>query len=178
MTDLGQLRAPSDRDRELLVAVEDGLPLVSRPYAELAARVCMSEEEVIMRLSRLGTIGVLKRFGVVVRHHELGYTANAMSVWNVPDEDVDALGERLAGFEFVTLCYRRARALPHWPYNLYCMVHGHDRGTVREKIALLVRSCGLESVAHDVLFSRRRYKQRGARYLPPAHHSMSPGQPG
>jgi DNA-binding Lrp family transcriptional regulator len=158
------LQGPDERDLELLAAVEHGVPIVPRPYAEIAACLGMPEAEAIERLARLRSMGVLKRFGVVVRHHELGYRANAMVVWNVPDPDVDSLGERLAAFEFVTLCYRRARALPHWPYNLYCMVHGRDRHTVMEQVDLLARGCGLEAVEREVLFSRRRFKQRGARY--------------
>jgi DNA-binding Lrp family transcriptional regulator len=158
--------APDSRDRELLGAVQDGLPLVSRPFAAIGARVRMPEHEVIARLARLRAAGVLKRFGVVVRHHELGYTANAMVVWNVPDGEVDYLGQCLSKFEFITLCYRRARAMPDWPYNLYCMIHGQDRAAVLEKVAFLVKSCGLEAIERAVLFSRRRFKQCGARYLP------------
>ena len=102
--------------------------------------------------------GVIKRFGVVVRHRELGYRANAMCVWDVPDAPdagtVDALGEALAREPGVTLCYRRARALPEWPYNLFCMVHGRDRAT--SKPARRARGAhGLARFPSAVLFSRR-----------------------
>lgn len=175
---LSALQGPDGRDRELLAAVQDGLPLVSHPYAEVGARIRMPEEEVIARLGRLRAAGVLKRFGVVVRHHELGYTANAMVVWNVPDEEVDYLGQCLSKYEFITLCYRRARAMPEWPYNLYCMIHGQDRNAVLEKVAFLVKSCGLEAVERSVLFSCRRFKQCGARYLPTRASDVPPASSG
>jgi len=70
-------------------------------------------------------------------------------------------------FEFVTLCYRRPRRLPDWPYNLFTMIHGRDRDEVLANIDRLVRECGLEDIPRDVLFSRRRFKQRGAIYHAP-----------
>jgi DNA-binding Lrp family transcriptional regulator len=109
--------------------------------------------------------GLLKRFGVVVRHHELGFTANAMAVWDVPDGDVTAVGRRLAAEPGVTLCYRRSRSLPDWPYNLFCMVHGQAREAVEERVAEIAATQGLAGVPHALLFSRRRFKQTGARYL-------------
>lgn len=155
---------PDDTDRQLIAAIQGGLPLVSRPYAAVGRQVGLGEEEVIARLRRLLEGGVIKRLGVVVRHHELGYRANAMVVWDVPDHRVDELGRCLGRFDFVTLCYQRPRRRPQWPYNLFCMIHGRDRGAVLEKVEYLVETCDLQGVDHEVLFSRRRFKQRGAIY--------------
>jgi len=153
-----------DSDRRLLAVIEDGLPLVPRPYAAAADRLGLDEADVLVRLRRLRAAGIISRFGLVVRHHELGYRANAMAVWDVPDGQVDDVGRRLAGYDFVTLCYRRPRRPPQWPYNLFCMVHGHDRDTVRHQLARLSAEQHLDALAQDILFSRRRFKQRGARY--------------
>ncbi len=153
-----------DIDRRLLAAIQHGLPLTSRPYAEIGASLGMSEAQVIARLAQLKAGGVIRRFGVVVRHHELGYSANAMVVWDVPDEQAAELGRCLAGFDFITLCYRRPRRLPAWRYNLYCMIHGQSRDEVLAHLEWMVNHCGLQSLPHEVLFSRRRFKQRGAVY--------------
>ena len=152
-------------DRRLLAALEGGLPLVTRPYAVLAERAGLTEAAVIDRLRSLLQAGVIKRLGLVVRHHELGYRANAMTVWDVPDARVDRVGTALAAAPDVTLCYRRPRRLPGWPYNLFAMVHGRERPAVLERIAGLRAEHGLEDVPHSVLFSTRRFKQRGARYF-------------
>ena len=165
----GQVAAPGadsvdDRDRRLLAAIEGGLPLAARPYAEIAARIGASEAEVISRLGRLIECGVVRRLGLVVRHHELGYRANAMAVWDLTEAEVDRLGQRLAGYDFVTLCYRRPRHPPLWPYNLFCMVHGRDRETVCGLILRLNAELGLEGRPRALLFSRQRFKQCGARY--------------
>ncbi len=155
-----------ETDRRLLAAIQHGLPLTSRPYAEIGARLGLSEYEVMARLQWLRENGVIRRFGVVVRHHELGYSANAMVVWDVPDGQVAELGRCLAGFDFITLCYRRPRHLPQWRYNLYCMIHGKNREEVLAHLEWMVNHCGLQNLTHEVLFSRRRFKQRGAIYAP------------
>ena len=158
------MNAPDDLDRRLVIATQSGLPLVPRPFAALAEQLGLSESEIIERVQALHDSGGIKRLGLVVRHHELGYGANAMVVWDVPDADVSELGRCLSKFEFVTLCYRRPRQGSDWPYNLFCMIHGRDREEVLGKVRQLVQCCGLDDIAHDVLFSVRRFKQRGARY--------------
>lgn len=152
-------------DRQLIAAIQGGLPLVAEPYRAVGEEIGLSEQEVIDRIRALREEGVIKRMGVVVRHHELGYRANAMVVWNVPDARVTELGECMGKFDFVTLCYRRRRYLPEWPYNLYCMIHGSSRDDVLDHVQQLVTECGLADLPREVLFSRRRFKQNGARYL-------------
>jgi DNA-binding Lrp family transcriptional regulator len=150
--------------QELVNVLQGGLPMVSHPYAAIAQQLGWTEQHVLDRIQAWLQSGVLKRFGVVVRHHELGYTANAMVVHDIPDALVDELGEKLGRHPGVTLCYRRPRVAPDWPYNLFCMVHGRDRTVVQQQIAELREAYGLQGYAHDVLFSRTRYKQKGAYY--------------
>ncbi|MGB5465879.1 MAG: AsnC family protein [Sedimenticolaceae bacterium] len=157
-------RAVDATDLALLQTIEDGLPLVEDPYGEIGRRLGLSEGEVLARLWLLQSSGIIKRFGVVVRHHELGYRANAMVVWDIPDEDVAEAGVRLGSQDCVTLCYRRPRRLPQWRYNLFTMIHGRDRDAVLRHVDELIEQLDLYDVPHEVLFSRRRFKQRGARY--------------
>lgn len=153
-----------EKDEALIALIQTGLPLTASPYADLGAQVGMTEEQVINRIAYLNDSKIIKRFGIVVRHHELGYKANAMTVWNIDDDNVSQLGACMGEFDFVTLCYRRPRRLPEWPYNLFTMIHGKDREHVLSNIELLVNQCGLDAVEYQVLFSTRRFKQRGAIY--------------
>lgn len=151
-------------DRALIKAVESGLPIVSRPYAAIAKQLNSTESDVISRLQHLIKNGAIKRYGVVVRHKELGYTANGMVVWNIPDNRVEELGICIGKYDCVTLSYRRPRRLPDWPYNLFTMVHGSSREEVSQKVEDIVETCGLQNIEHTILFSTRRFKQRGASY--------------
>ncbi len=156
---------PSAAETRLIAAIQAGLPLVPRPYAAVGAQADMSEDAAIATLQNLVARGVIRRMGVVVRHHELGFRANAMVVWDIPDGVVDEVGSCLGDIEYVTLCYRRPRRLPAWRYNLFCMIHGRDRAEVLARVEAMRQSCGLTDIAFEVLFSTRRFKQCGARYV-------------
>ncbi len=151
--------------RRLLAALQDGLEISPQPFAELAARAGLTEGMALELIEEWVESGLIKRFGVVVRHRELGYQANAMCVWDVPDEIAHTFGTRLAKEPLVTLCYRRTRALPEWPYNLFCMVHGRRRVDVEREIEAIRARCELAAYPSAVLFSLRCFKQRGARYV-------------
>ena len=159
-------------DRRLVNVLEQGLPIVAAPYAAIAAEAQVSEAYVLARLADWLWRGIIKRLGIVVRHRALGYTANAMCVWDVSDADADVLGAALAREPGVTLCYRRRRALPDWRYNLFCMLHGRDRPTVETRLAELATAYRLDRHPSAVLFSRRAFKQCGARY---GHASVAAG---
>lgn len=155
-------RELSEEERCLAAELQDGLGLTVAPYEDLAKRAAMSETQVLEILHRWQVEGLIKRFGVVVRHHELGYQANAMVVFDVPDAHASSVGKRLATEAGVTLCYRRERCLPAWPFNVYCMVHGQSRDEVLPVINRLAAHAGVEPT---ILFSVRRFKQCGARYF-------------
>ena len=133
-----------------------------RPFDHWALQLGCDVTQVLRTLERWLRDGALKRFGVIVRHHEVGFDANAMTVFDVPDDTVDACGMALAREPAVTLVYARARA-PGWPYNLYCMVHGRERGAVLAALDGVIARAGLAGRARATLFSRRRFKQEGAR---------------
>jgi siroheme decarboxylase len=151
-------------DRNLLATIEDGLPLVEEPYRAVAEALGLQESDVIARLEFLIARGVVARFGCVVRHDKLGYRANAMAVWDVPDEVVDRVAASFTRHPNVTLCYRRPRHQPIWPYNLFCMIHAKSRGDACAAIKEinLQSDTGLNKQA--ILFSKRCFKQRGAKF--------------
>lgn len=154
------------RQRALLAALQSGLPLVPEPFAAIAASIDWSEGEAREQVGVWLRSGLIKRFGIVVRHRELGFAANAMVVWNLADEVVRRAGQALAALPWITLCYRRPRRLPDWPYNLFCMIHGRDRASVLGQVEEAARRCDLAEVERAVLFSTQCFKQRGAIYQP------------
>lgn len=165
---VGPLRRQSLSEDEwrLIHQLQEGLAPVARPFQAVGERVGMAEADVLATLGRWLVDGTLRRFGVVVRHRELGWQANAMCVWQVPEAQVGALGHALAAEEGVSLCYRR-RPAPGWPYTLYCMIHGRDRAGVEARRAVLAARTGLAVFPQAVLFSTECYKQCGARYRAP-----------
>ncbi len=151
--------------RVLLARLQDGLPLTAQPFLSMANDCSTTESAVIQCITGWLASGAISRLGIVVRHRKLGFSANAMLVHDIPDADVDRIAAGLADEDAVTLCYRRPRQQPHWPYNLFCMIHGQCRDTVGKVISRLRERHALVAVPHAVLFSQRCFKQTGARYV-------------
>lgn len=150
-------------DRAIIEATQAGLPRVSRPYHAVADQIGVSAGQVMARMQRMLEAGMIRRIGAVPNHYALGYRANGMSVWNVPDERVRELGMRIGALESVSHCYHRPRHLPVWPYNLFAMVHGRDRAEVEDKVAGIARLLGDADRGHAVLYSTRILKKTGLR---------------
>lgn len=150
-------------DRRILLATQAGLPLVPRPYDAVAERLGLAPEEVVRRIRRLLERGAIRRIAAVPNHYALGFRANGMSVWDVDDARVDELGERAGALEFVSHCYRRPRALPDWPYNLFAMVHAASRLEVAERVAAIADLLGDAARSYDILFSTAILKKSGLR---------------
>jgi siroheme decarboxylase len=152
-------------DRRLIQATQAGLPLVERPYHHLAGQLGVPAEDVVRRLNRMLDAGIIRRIGVVPNHYVLGYRANGMSVWNVPDEDVSGIGRRVGALDFVSHAYHRPRHLPMWPFNLFAMVHGRSREEVEAKVAEIADLIGPADRGHSILYSTRILKKTGLRIV-------------
>ncbi|MFC3166965.1 AsnC family transcriptional regulator [Paracoccus fontiphilus] len=150
-------------DRRIVQATQAGLPLVTEPYAQVAATLGLTESEVIARLAAMQDRGVIRRIALAPNHYALGMTANGMSVWDVDDDRISELGTQIGTLPFVTHCYQRPRALPEWPYNLFAMLHGESRSEVQEKQAQVAAILGNACRGHDILYSTRILKKTGLR---------------
>jgi len=150
-------------DKRIVAATQAGLPLCPRPYLALAETLGLGEREVMHRIGRMLATGAIRRIGAVPNHYALGYGANGMSVWDVPDAEIGEIGRRVGALPFVTHCYRRPRHLPDWPYNLFAMVHGKSRDEVAEKVDEIAALLGPAGQDHDVLYSTRILKKTGLR---------------
>jgi DNA-binding Lrp family transcriptional regulator len=150
-------------ERALVEATQEGLPLTPRPYAALAARLGSSEDAVIEALAAMQARGVVRRIAAAPNHYALGMLANGMTVWDVDDARIDAVGPVVGALPFVTHSYRRPRALPDWPYNLFAMVHGADRDEVEAKRAEIAALLGPDARGGDILYSTRILKKTGLR---------------
>jgi DNA-binding Lrp family transcriptional regulator len=150
-------------DRAIVEATQGGLPLVPQPYHAVAERIGVPPEVVIHRLQAMQKRGIIRRIGAVPNHYALGYQANGMTVWDVLNDRADELGAMIGALDFVTHCYRRPRRLPDWRYNLFAMVHGHDRTEVEAKAARIAEMLHPYCRAHTILYSTRILKKTGLR---------------
>lgn len=156
-----------DLDKKIITATQTGLPLVNEPYREIAAQLGIESGLLMRRLNAMLENGQIRRIGAVPNHYKLGYKANAMSVWDVPDDKVSELGQQLGALPFVSHCYRRPRFLPEWPYNLFAMLHGKNKDEVADKIQQIVTLLGDHCAGYELLYSTRILKKTGLRLQSP-----------
>ena len=150
-------------ERRLVAATQSGLPLVPRPYEALGAMLGIGGAAVRERLAQWLEQGLVRRIGAVPNHYRLGFTANGMTVWDVDDEAVDGLGERVGAMPFVSHCYRRPRHRPDWPFNLFAMLHGHSRAEVERQRDAVRAVLGAACRSDEVLYSTAILKKTGLR---------------
>jgi len=155
----------AELDRRIVLATQSGLPLDPNPYQRIAQSLGVEAATVKARLKAMLADGTIRRIAAVPNHFRLGYTANGMSVWDVCDHQVDALGEKVGRLGFVSHCYRRPRHPPVWPYNLFAMVHGRSREQVEGQVRAIADVLGVHCRASDVLFSKRILKKTGLRFV-------------
>lgn len=150
-------------DKSIIRLTQTGLPLQSRPYDAIAEQLGLTERAVIERMQRMQQLGIIRRIAAVPNHYALGYRGNGMTVWDVPDEVIHELGQQVGQLDFVSHCYQRPRFLPDWPYNLFAMVHAHDRLAAMKLVEQIAGLLGEADRGHDVLFSTRILKKTGMR---------------
>lgn len=100
--------------------------------------------------------------GAVLRHREVGYSANVLVAWVVPADRLDEIARQLSACPSVSHCYDRNTA-PGWPYNVYTMVHGHSREECESIVADLAKSCGISE--HAMLYSKKEWKKTSMQYF-------------
>lgn len=151
------------REAALFRLLQTPLPLVERPFRELASAGGVEEAE-LLAFARAHLGGAIRRYVGTLRHRKLGVRENGMVVWRVGEPEIERVGRLLAGAPEVSHCYAR-NPIEGFPYTLYSMVHGPDRERCAEIAAELSGRTGVTDFA--VLFSVREFKKARLRYFLP-----------
>lgn len=153
----------TELDKKIIASIQGDIPITERPYLEIAEKLGISEEILLESLQKLCDNGVIRRFGATLRHQKTGYEANAMVAWQVDEEDIDTVGERMASFSSVSHCYRR-NPKDDWPYNLYIMIHAKDEASCWELTRNISEETSIDN--YTLLFSREELKKTSMEYFP------------
>ncbi|CAO3433091.1 Heme d1 biosynthesis protein NirG [Azospirillum doebereinerae] len=100
-------------DRTLINRLQDGLPLSSRPFADVAAELGLDEGTVIDRVAALREAGVLSRFGPLYNAERMG-GGLSLAAMAVPAERLDAVAVLVNAFPEVAHNYAREHTLNLW----------------------------------------------------------------
>ena len=150
-------------DREIITASQAGLPITPEPYQLLASQIGISADDLMQRIKNMQEHGIIRRIGAIPNHYKLGYTHNGMTVWDIDDHYIEALGTQVGALDFVSHCYHRPRHLPDWRYNLFAMIHAKTADGAALQIEQIATLLGTHSRANEVLYSTRILKKTGLR---------------
>jgi DNA-binding Lrp family transcriptional regulator len=152
----------TDFDRQAIRELQEDFDVCEQPYAAIAGRLGVSQEAVFDWARGMAADGRLRRISAVLHHRAAGFTANAMVVWQVAPERIEEIGTGCGELPEVSHCYQRP-TFDDWPYSLYTMIHGREKGDCDRVIARIEERFG--ALPHAVLYSTREFKKERVRYF-------------
>lgn len=150
-------------DQAIVRTMQDGIPILEEPFAEIAKQIGISQDDVIARLKRLMNDGVIRRFSISVNQRKVGIVANALVVWRVQQNRVEEVGKAMSGYSEITHCYKRQTVPGKWEYNLFTVIHGYDHESVKQFIQKLSKAIGLKE--YVILFSIKQFKRTNVAHV-------------
>lgn len=151
-----------DIEKRIIHYLQGDLPLTPMPFAVVAAKVGISQEELFERIKVLKKRGILRRFGATLYHQRAGYNANAMVAWYVPEDKIDEIGPFMASFKEVSHCYQR-KTQGEWKYNLFTMVHGKSKKECQDIAKRISEKTGISG--YIILLTLKEYKKTSPAYF-------------
>jgi siroheme decarboxylase len=160
---------PTDEDRRFICILQRDLPSEPAPFDRWAAEAGVEPDELLERAEVFQERSYMRRFAAVLNHRRAGFGANGMAVWQVPEEDLEEIGPRMAAFRAVSHCYRRP-VYPDWPYSVFTMVHARSKEACEEAIEAIAEETGITDPARRaVLYSTYEFKKIRLVYYTPEY---------
>jgi DNA-binding Lrp family transcriptional regulator len=150
-------------EKKIIASLQEDIAVIPKPYLEIANNLGVSEKALLEALQNLCDRGFIRRYGATLRHQKTGFTANAMGAWQVDEDRIDEVGDKMASFREVSHCYRR-NPTKRWPYNLYTMIHASDEAACRQTAQNMSEAASVET--YTLLFSRKELKKTSMVYFP------------
>lgn len=149
-------------DKELIRYIQKELPIVPEPFKSIARQLGITQEELIDRIKVLKSLGIVRRMGAVLNHRNVGFVANAMVVWAIPENEIEPIGLFMSEQKEISHCYQR-NSYPGWPYNLYTMIHAKTKEECEYIIKRISQTTGIQSF--EVLYSTTELKKASYLYF-------------
>ena len=159
----------TEEDKEFIRELQKDLDIVDRPFLNASKKLGMTEEQVFEKLKHYEEIGVMRRYAAILRHRDVGFVANGMIVWKVPEDRINEVGEKLGSFPQVSHCYQRP-VYADWPYNVFSMIHCKSEDEAQE-MAKTIQS-QIDVGEYRILFSAREFKKTRVEYFVEQNFSL------
>ena len=153
---------PTEEDKDFIRELQKDMEIIDEPFVNAAKNLGITEDELFSKMKHYESMGVLRRFAAILRHRQVGFTANGMIVWKVPEDRITSVGETLGSFPQVSHCYERP-TYDDWPYNVFSMIHckTHDEAY---DVAKTIQN-QIDVNEYKILFSSREFKKTRVEYF-------------
>jgi len=153
---------PTEEDKNFIRELQKDMEIIDEPFVKAANNLGITENELFEKMKYYEDIGVMRRFAAILRHRQIGYTANGMIVWKVPEDRISEVGEKLGAFPQVSHCYERP-TYPDWPYNVFSMIHCKTHNEAHEMAKTIQDQ--IKVPEYQILFSSREFKKIRVEYF-------------
>ena len=153
---------PTEEDKNFIRELQKDMEIIDEPFVKAANNLGITENELFEKMKYYEDIGVMRRFAAILRHRQIGYTANGMIVWIVPEDRISEVGEKLGAFPQVSHCYERP-TYPDWPYNVFSMIHCKTHNEAHEMAKKIQDQ--IKVPEYQILFSSREFKKIRVEYF-------------
>jgi len=152
----------TEEEKDYIRELQKDLEIIESPFLKSAQKLGITEEQLLEKIKKYEEIGVMRRFAAILRHREVGFTANGMIVWKVPDERIEQVGEKLGAFPQISHCYQRP-TYPDWPYSVFSMVHCKSIADAEDMAKQIQEQVQVND--YKILFSSREFKKTRVEYF-------------
>ena len=153
---------PTEEDKDFIRELQKDMEIIDEPFVKAANNLGMTEDELFAKMKHYESIGVLRRFAAILRHRQVGFTANGMIVWKVPEDRITSVGETLGSFPQVSHCYERP-TYDDWPYNVFSMIHCKTQDEANDVAKTIQNQINVDEFR--ILFSSREFKKTRVEYF-------------
>ena len=153
---------PTEEDKDFIRELQKDMEIIDEPFVNAAKNLGITEDELFSKMKHYESMGVLRRFAAILRHRQVGFTANGMIVWKVPEDRITSVGETLGSFPQVSHCYERP-TYDDWPYNVFSMIHCKTHDEAYDVAKTIQDQINVDE--YKILFSSREFKKTRVEYF-------------
>ena len=153
---------PTEQDKDFIRELQKDMEIIDEPFVQAANNLGITEDELFAKMKHYESMGVLRRFAAILRHRQVGFTANGMIVWKVPEGRITSVGEILGSFPQVSHCYERP-TYDDWPYNVFSMIHCKTHDEAYDVAKTIQNQINVDE--YKILFSSREFKKTRVEYF-------------
>ncbi len=153
---------PTEQDKDFIRELQKDMEIIDEPFVKAANNLGITENELFEKMKQYEDNGIMRRFAAILRHRQVGFTANGMIVWKVPEDRISEVGEKLGAFPQISHCYERP-TYSDWPYNVFSMIHCKTQDEAHEMAKTIQDQINVDE--YRILFSSREFKKIRVEYF-------------